>query len=79
MGWHRTLRRALVTALQYYREQRGWSQTELAARSGVDQSTISRIETGVRSFARLSVQVAEHLATALGVSVEMLRGPSSRS
>ena len=44
---------------------KGWSQSELARRSGVGQSTISRIERG--ETAGLSLGVLEKVAKALGI------------
>jgi transcriptional regulator with XRE-family HTH domain len=32
--------------IKTFRETRGWSQSELAGRLGVDQATVSRIERG---------------------------------
>ena len=47
------------------REDRGWTQEELAERAGVTQGTISRIETG--KVTSLDLAVFEKLAKALGV------------
>ena len=44
------------------RKVKGWSQNELATRSGVKQSTISRIENGTKS---VDFGVLEKLANAL--------------
>lgn len=46
-------------------------QYELAAKSGVDQATISQLERGHRRPRRSTV---EKLAAALGVEVETLEG-----
>src|SRR5918995_1950779 len=56
------------------RRDRGWTQAELAARVGLTQTAVSRIETGARAVG--SLELAE-LAEALGVSVlDLLRaGP----
>ena len=35
-----------MSDIERKRKERGWSQAELAERLGVDQSTVSRIETG---------------------------------
>lgn len=53
------------------RRDRGWTQAELAARVGLTQTAVSRIETGARAVG--SLELAE-LAEALGVSVvDLLR------
>jgi len=56
------------------RRGKGWTQGELAARVGLTQTSVSRIETGVRAVS--SLELAE-LAEVLGVSVlDLLRaGP----
>jgi molybdate-binding protein/DNA-binding XRE family transcriptional regulator len=58
-----------ATALAQLRRRRGWTQADLAARSGASRAEISAIETG-----RLvpSVAVALKLAAALGERVEDL-------
>ena len=54
------------------RRRKGWTQGELAARVGLTQTSVSRIETGVRAVS--SLELAE-LAEVLGVSVlDLLRG-----
>jgi Zn-dependent peptidase ImmA (M78 family)/transcriptional regulator with XRE-family HTH domain len=54
------------------RRRKGWTQGELAARVGLTQTSVSRIETGVRAVS--SLELAE-LAEILGVSVlDLLRG-----
>ena len=60
-----TARRRLRTL----RQARGWTLDDLAARSHVSASTISRIETGQR---RLALDQLVVLARALGVSVDDL-------
>jgi Zn-dependent peptidase ImmA (M78 family)/transcriptional regulator with XRE-family HTH domain len=53
------------------RRRKGWTQGELAARVGLTQTSVSRIETGVRAVS--SLELAE-LAEVLGVSVlDLLR------
>jgi Zn-dependent peptidase ImmA (M78 family)/transcriptional regulator with XRE-family HTH domain len=53
------------------RRRKGWTQGELAARVGLTQTSVSRIETGGRTVS--SLELAE-LAEALGVSVlDLLR------
>jgi transcriptional regulator with XRE-family HTH domain len=52
------------------REAKGWSQAELARRSGVPQPTISRIEAG--ESGSISLANLERLADALGVDAGYL-------
>jgi transcriptional regulator with XRE-family HTH domain len=52
------------------RQARGWSQQELADRSGVPYITIYRCERGQHQEPRVSV--AAKLARALGVSLDVL-------
>jgi transcriptional regulator with XRE-family HTH domain len=52
------------------RLEKGWSQAELARRSGINQGMISRIENGQTRGVGLGV--IERLADALGVSPYML-------
>ncbi|HET6752071.1 MAG TPA: XRE family transcriptional regulator [Actinomycetes bacterium] len=53
------------------RRRKGWTQGELAARVGLSQTSVSRIETGVRTVS--SLELAE-LAEVLGVSLlDLLR------
>ena len=56
-----------------YRQLRGWTQVELAERSGLGQQTISSIETGARGLA-MSLETAWRLAWTLGCSVDALAG-----
>ena len=53
-----------VRVLVAERKRRGWSQVELARRSGVDQPSISRIEAGLIDPA---LGTLERLAGALGM------------
>lgn len=55
--------------LKVFREQRGWSQAELAAKSRVAGQYISQIERGTRNAGR---SVAKRLGGVLGVSAEVL-------
>ena len=55
--------------LRVVRQARGWTLDDLAARSHLGASTISRIETGQR---RLAVDQLATLARALGVTVDEL-------
>jgi transcriptional regulator with XRE-family HTH domain len=56
--------------LKEFREGKGLSQAELARRSGVSQSTISRIEAG--ETGGISLANLEGLADALGVNAALL-------
>jgi molybdate-binding protein/transcriptional regulator with XRE-family HTH domain len=62
----------LANRVKRHREQRGWSQAELAQRAGISRAAVSAIE-----IQRLtpSVAAALGLATALGCRVEDLFGP----
>lgn len=57
--------------LREARRSRGWTQEQLAAESGVDQTTISRLET--TSNPNPTLETAERLATALGIAPSRLR------
>ncbi|HEX9729778.1 MAG TPA: helix-turn-helix transcriptional regulator [Gemmatimonadales bacterium] len=54
----------IVLRLKELREVRGWSQSELARRSGVHQSIISRLESG--DTLSVSFPNLERLGRALG-------------
>ena len=54
----------LSIRIQELREVKGWSQAELARRSGVSQSTISRLEAGTTPS--IDLNNLEKLASALG-------------
>jgi transcriptional regulator with XRE-family HTH domain len=58
--------------LKSIREQRGWSQSALAERSGVPYETIYRVERGTHQEPRVSI--AAKLARTLGVSLDVLAG-----
>ena len=53
----------LSIRIQELREVKGWSQAELARRSGVSQSTISRLEAGTTPS--IDLNNLENLAKAL--------------
>jgi transcriptional regulator with XRE-family HTH domain len=63
-GWGAVVRRL--------REERGWTQGQLAYHAGVDQSRVSKIESGAHRDTRLST--VTRLAAALGVGVDVLLG-----
>ena len=55
----------IVLRVKELRLARGWSQSELARRSGVTQQTISRIEA--RETAAVAFDVLERLGDALDI------------
>ena len=57
--------------LSQARRKRGLTQDELSARSGIDQTTISSLETGRKGSPRFDTVI--RLAKALDVSPEQLR------
>lgn len=61
---------SLTVHLRPLRLEKGWTQEELARRSGVDQSTISRIENGLTRGVGLGI--VERLAEALGLNPRSL-------
>ena len=58
--------------LQALRRAGGWSQSDIARRSGIPQGHISELEAGVRGLERLLASTLLRLAAALGVSVSTL-------
>lgn len=60
-------RRALGERVKVLRQQKGWSQEELARRIGVERNTVNRWEMGERSPA---LSMIERLAAELGVGVD---------
>src|SRR5882724_11060619 len=62
----------LVERIKRLRERRGWNQRELARRAQVDHAWIYRLENGERH--NISLDAAKRLATALGVSLDVLAG-----
>ncbi len=61
-----TLARAIGTEIARWREEQGWSQTELAAALGCDRSSVSRWEAGLRL---LSLSHLAALGRVLGCGV----------
>jgi len=69
-------RRELLRSLAAEREERGLSQTSVAAQMNTSQSAVARLESG-QSDARLST--VERMAAALGLAIEWkLVRPSRR-
>ncbi len=56
--------------IEYYRKRKGWSQSQLARESGVNQSVISRLESGETQSVNLSN--LQQLAQALEVPAAAL-------
>ena len=54
------------------REQRGWSQQDLAKQAGVPYMTIWRAEAQTHRYPRMDV--AKRIARALGISLDVLCG-----
>jgi len=65
------IRRLVGLNVQRLRQEKGWSQEELAFRSGLHRTYVSGVERGKRNP---TVVVLERLARSLGVDpVELLR------
>ncbi|MCY8737557.1 helix-turn-helix transcriptional regulator [Bacillus haynesii] len=60
----------MINTLKKKRSEKGWSQLELAERSGVSQPTISQIERGIRKCS--THKIIMKLAEALEINVEEL-------
>jgi transcriptional regulator with XRE-family HTH domain len=67
----------MFTNLEHYRKLRGLTVNELARRTGVDTTTIWRIENGLTDKPHRSTLYV--LAVALGVSVDDLSGDYRRA
>lgn len=57
--------------IYFYRNQKGWTQAELAAKLGVSPSTVGNYELGIRMP---KPDIEEHLADLFNVSLDVLRG-----
>jgi len=57
----------VISTLQDMRQERGWSLRELARRTGIDHSNLSRLERGVD---RIGPKTAMRLARAFRVGVK---------
>jgi transcriptional regulator with XRE-family HTH domain len=64
----------LGATIRRLREERGWLQEELAARAGITQAQVSRLESGEQRDPRWST--LEGLARAFGLSLDALTGRS---
>jgi transcriptional regulator with XRE-family HTH domain len=64
----------LGSTIRRLRDERGWTQGELAYHAGVDQSHVSRIESGATKDTKVSTIIA--IARALGVTIDELTGRS---
>ncbi|HUV74769.1 MAG TPA: helix-turn-helix transcriptional regulator [Anaerolineae bacterium] len=60
----------LGPTLRQLREERGWSQGQLALRSGIDQSHLSKIERDVHET--INARVLARIADALNVTTDYL-------
>jgi transcriptional regulator with XRE-family HTH domain len=72
MGPERRAIKNLAQHLRTFRLQKGWSQEELAEKTGSDRTYISDIERGLRNP---SLKVLARLAHVLGVSIGNLCDP----
>ncbi len=73
-------------AIQRLREQRGLTQVRLAARAGISQSYLAKLEPPTRRgvektvrFRNPTITVIQQLADALGISVEALLKEARRT
>lgn len=69
------LRKKQTTKLQAQRKKCGYSQRELAEKSGVNLRTLQQYELGTKDIGKASVQAVVSLANALGCRVEDLLEP----
>jgi len=67
-------RRRLMANLRRLRRQVGWSQEELATRSGLHRTFVSSVERGERN---ISLDNIDRLALALNVDVQVLLEPEA--
>lgn len=75
-GGQALVEKKISELLSEARQQRGLTQTDLAARTGLQPSAISHFETGKRSP---SFDNLRRLADALNVSIDQLLGRSTAS
>ena len=67
-----TERRSGVSRLQHQRKRCGYSQKELAERSGVNLRTLQQYELKAKDINKASVRTVRSLANVLGCRVEAL-------
>lgn len=60
----------LAKNIRKLRQEKGWSQDELARKTDIPFTTLTKIETGV--IKKPSVFTVEQIAGALGVSIDQL-------
>lgn len=61
-----------MSKLQELRKKAGYSQSQLAEKSGLNISTLQFYEQGVRDINGMGIKRARDLAQALGVAIEDL-------
>ncbi len=68
---HTTLdvKHQLGERVQFLRQSKGWSQAELAKRSGIERSYVSRIEGGISN---IQLDTLELLADGFGIGFDQL-------
>ena len=69
------VRQAALVPLRVRRQVRGWSQTELAARSGVNVRNVRQYEQNPKTICRAELSTVQSLAKALGCRMEDLAMP----
>lgn len=69
MGMKQSARELLAKNIRELRQEKGWSQDELAARSGLHRTYIGTVERAEQS---ITVDSMEKLAAALNVKVARL-------
>jgi transcriptional regulator with XRE-family HTH domain len=60
----------LAKNIRKLRQEKGWSQDELARKANIPFTTLTKIETGV--IKKPSVFTVEQIAEALGVSIDQI-------
>jgi len=67
----------IMHRLKELRKEKGWKQSDLTEKSGVNLSTIQKIESGVNDITKAQFCTLYPLAKAFGVSIEYLVGVSN--